>query len=127
MFNRRTIVKNDLPEDFIKTYNNQKLNFAKLKETNVMWYGDEYLKQLIKEVNSILDTKTYKKVFTAYAKFKDEGLKTKEALNRSIEVTVREEEKATKAATKKEHYMRALPFILLGESLKEIVNEGEND
>lgn len=33
MFSRRTIIKNDLPEDFLKTYKNQKLTMKGLKES----------------------------------------------------------------------------------------------
>lgn len=126
MFSRRTIIKDDLPEDFLKTYKDKKLTMKALKEGN-LFYGDEYLRELKEEVNSMLKTKTYKKVYSTFAKFNEQGMKTKDAIDRAMNNVAKAEQTVTKVSTKQAKYIKAIPWILLGESLREIMNQGEND
>lgn len=126
MFSRRTIIKDDLPEDFLKTYKDKKLTMNALKEGN-LFYGDEYLRELKKEVNSMLKTKTYKKVYSTFAKFNEQGMKTKDAIDAAMNNVAKAEQTVTKVSTKQAKYTKAIPWLLLGESLREIVNQGEND
>lgn len=108
MFSRRTIIKDDLPEDFLKTYKDKKLTMKALKEGN-LFYGDEYLRELKKEVNSMLKTKTYKKVYSTFAKFNEQGMKTKDAIDKAMNNVAKAEENIKQVSTKQAKYTKAIP------------------
>lgn len=108
MFSRRTIIKDDLPEDFLKTYKDKKLTMKALKEGN-LFYGDEYLRELKKEVNSMLKTKTYKKVYSTFAKFNEQGIKTNDAIDKAMNNVAKAQETITKVSTKQAKYIKAIP------------------
>lgn len=57
----------------------------------------------------MLNTKTYKKVYSTFAKFNEQGLKTNEAIDKALIDVNKAETNIKKIGTKQNKYIKAIP------------------